>query len=69
MEVELSRARSIRLSILDSQMRLIKLVPDVEPLATGIHNYEADLEAKPAGIYFMQLVADGQTITEKVVKQ
>ncbi|MEM1000960.1 MAG: T9SS type A sorting domain-containing protein [Bacteroidota bacterium] len=68
-EVELSRPGPISLIVYDSGMREVSRVIKGRELPAGIHTYTADLSDHPAGLYFVQLVGEGQTITEKIVKQ
>lgn len=69
LEVELSQAGPVSLTVYDIQMRPVVKVAMEETLPEGIHPFKIDLGNEPRGIYFVQLVSRGQTITEKVVKQ
>ena len=69
LEVELSRAGPVSLLVYDSQMRVLARLVQGEELGAGIHKYVVDLGGETAGIYLVQLVADGQTFTEKIIKQ
>ncbi|MEM6273567.1 MAG: T9SS type A sorting domain-containing protein [Bacteroidota bacterium] len=68
-EVELSRPGPVSLIVYDSGMREVARVIKGRDLPAGIHAYAADLSDHPAGLYIVQLVGEGQTITEKIVKQ
>jgi hypothetical protein len=69
LEVELSKSGSVSLTVFDLSMRTVNKAAIGEILAEGIHSFQVDLSRESSGIYFVQLVANGQTFTEKVVKQ
>jgi hypothetical protein len=68
LEVELSNPGAVSLVVYDLSMRPVIKAANGEILSEGMHSYLIDLNREPAGIYFVQLVADGQTFTERVVK-
>lgn len=68
-EIELPRPGSVSLLVYDSGMREVARIVQGRNLPAGMHTYRADLSDHPVGLYLVQLVAEGQTYTEKIVKQ
>jgi hypothetical protein len=69
LEVELAKSGSVSLTVFDLSMRPVIKAAKGEILSEGIHSFQVDLSPESSGIYFVQLVANGRTFTEKVVKQ
>ncbi len=69
LEVELSQAGPVSLTVYDLRMRPVVRVAMEETLPEGIHPFKIDLGNEARGIYFVQLISRGKTITEKVLKQ
>jgi hypothetical protein len=69
LEVELAKSGSVSLTVFDLSMRTVNKAAKGESLSEGIHSFQVDLSPESSGIYFVQLVANGRTFTEKVVKQ
>jgi hypothetical protein len=69
LEVELAKSGSVSLTVFDLSMRPVIKAAKGEILSEGIHSFQVDLSPESSGIYFVQVVANGRTFTEKVVKQ
>jgi hypothetical protein len=69
LEVELSNPGSVSLIVYDLSMRPVKKVANGEILSEGMHLFRVDLNREASGIYFVQLIVNGLTFTEKVIKQ
>lgn len=69
LEIELPHSGPISLTVYDLYMRAVTQIFDDKEMEEGIHPISLDLSRIPVGIYFVQILAEGQTRTEKVIKQ
>ena len=65
-EFSLSRNSNVFMSVYDVNGRLIKLLINDE-FSPGVHSFSWDASNYPSGIYFVRLVSDDISISQKLV--
>ena len=65
-EFSLSQSSNVFMSVYDVNGRLIKLLINDE-FSPGVHSFSWDASNYPSGIYFVRLVSDDISISQKLV--
>ncbi|MEM0998992.1 MAG: T9SS type A sorting domain-containing protein [Bacteroidota bacterium] len=69
LEVKLGQPGPVRLTVYNAALQPVTHLVTGETLPAGVHHYRVELDETAAGIFFVQLIAAGQTQTEKIVQQ
>ena len=69
LEIELVREGVVNLFLYDVHLNLVSKVLDGAFLSEGKHGFQVDFSNVGVGIYFVELVVNGNVCLEKVMKQ